>query len=185
MDILLNNILPSNSNNTQWVYKEEDVFKKFTQYYDVVVKPEDKTNTNVICEINTKVEDKKETDDIIEKTEKTNKKVIDKPPDTKNIDKKNKSKDTKKKPYDVILEYSQCPDVDFVKNKFIEFISHKEFGKVFGIKKTAEIMKGLTENKWNKSLVIFISFLFDMKIIYLSKEVCYSNDYEYSITLVV
>jgi hypothetical protein len=37
-------------------------------------------------------------------------------------------------------------------------------------------MKGITENKWNKSLVLFISFIFDVSFVYLGKDVMYDTN---------
>ena len=37
-------------------------------------------------------------------------------------------------------------------------------------------MNSILINKWNKSLVIFISFLLKIKFIYLNKEVVYDKD---------
>ena len=64
----------------------------------------------------------------------------------------------------------------YIKNKLIEKISDKNYIKVFGIKKSSEIMSGIVNNNWNKSLVIFISFLLDKKIIYEKKEVLFNKE---------
>ena len=40
-------------------------------------------------------------------------------------------------------------------------------------------MKGLTENKWNKSLVIFLSFIFDTSFVYLNKDVQFNKETNY------
>ena len=40
-------------------------------------------------------------------------------------------------------------------------------------------MKGLTENKWNKSVALFMSFIFDISFIYLNKPVKYNSEKEY------
>ena len=69
---------------------------------------------------------------------------------------------------------------DYINDQLKAFISKPEFQKVFGIKKTSEIMKGLTENKWNKSLVLFLSFLFEKPFVYLAKDVTYYPDKEYN-----
>ena len=64
----------------------------------------------------------------------------------------------------------------YIKEKLIEKISEIEYTKVFGQKKSSEIVKGLVENKWNKSLILFISFLLDKKILYENKEIVYNKD---------
>ena len=70
---------------------------------------------------------------------------------------------------------------EYVKKKLIETISLKSYIKVFGLKKSSEIMNGIIANKWNKSLVLFVSFLLDKTFIYLNKEVTFTkeaNEYE-------
>lgn len=91
----------------------------------------------------------------------------------------NKDKQNNKKlPIDFALEIFET-DKEYIKSKLIEFISIKEFQSIFGIKKTSEIMKGITEDKWNKSLVIFYSFLFDISFVYLKKDVVFDKSKNY------
>lgn len=85
----------------------------------------------------------------------------------------------KKKPIEFGSENCQI-DCDYFREKIIEFISMKEFQHVFGVKKTAEIMNGITENKWNKSLVLLYSFLFDMSFVYLKKDVVFDSTKGYT-----
>jgi len=58
-----------------------------------------------------------------------------------------------------------------IKSKLIEFISEPEFSKVFGMKKSSEIMTALTKDSWNQSVSLFISFFLNKHIIY--KEISY------------
>jgi len=87
-------------------------------------------------------------------------------------------KQKRKSPYDVIIELSCCVPMnfDYIKQKLIDFIAQKEFQTIFGVKKTSETMKGIIENKWNKSLVIFLSFIFDTVFVYLKKEVVFNTE---------
>jgi len=86
---------------------------------------------------------------------------------------------SKKKPIEFGSENCQI-DCDYFREKIIEFISIKEFQTVFGVKKTAEIMNGITENKWNKSLILLYSFLFDMSFVYLKKDVVFDASKVYT-----
>jgi hypothetical protein len=91
---------------------------------------------------------------------------------------------TKKKPFDkkspmkIILEESQTYDTyrDDVRDKIIKLISTKEFNKVFGITKSAEIMSGIANDRFNKSTVLFLSFLFDKCVIYNNKNIIYNKN---------
>jgi len=86
-----------------------------------------------------------------------------------------KSKKEKILPSKVITElcHNSYINYDYIKKSLIDFISKKEFQKMFGVKKTSEVMKGLVEDKWNKSFVVFISFIFNKVFIYLKKEVSF------------
>jgi hypothetical protein len=81
-------------------------------------------------------------------------------------------------PMELIIQLSQnnIMNTEHIQQQLHTFISQKEFSKAFGVKKCSEIMSGITNNKWNKSLVLFLSFLFDTKFIYLNKEVVFDND---------
>jgi hypothetical protein len=91
---------------------------------------------------------------------------------------------TKKKPFDkkspmkIILEESLTYDTyrDDVRDKIIKLISTKEFNKVFGITKSAEIMSGIANDRFNKSTVLFLSFLFDKCVIYNNKNIIYNKN---------
>lgn len=90
-------------------------------------------------------------------------------------------------PMDVILQLSENIPVnaDYVKTSLIDFISTKDFQKLFGVKKTSEVMKAMTENKWNKSLVLFLSFIFDVAFVYLNKDVVYDSAKTYDKKLIL
>jgi hypothetical protein len=78
----------------------------------------------------------------------------------------------------IILEESLTYDTfrDIVREKIINLVSSKEFNKVFGITKSAEIMSGIANDRFNKSTVLFISFLFDKCVIYNNKNVIYEKN---------
>ena len=84
----------------------------------------------------------------------------------------------KNSPMKIILEESLTYDTyrDDVRDKIIKFISTKEFNKVFGITKSAEIMSGIANDRFNKSTVLFISFLFDKCVIYNDKNIIYNKN---------
>ena len=90
-------------------------------------------------------------------------------------------------PMTVILKLSENIEINsgYTQQKLIEFISKKEFIKFFGVKKSSEVMSAISANKWNKSLVIFVSFLFDVSFTYLNKEVKYNSDAKYEIQMTI
>jgi hypothetical protein len=102
---------------------------------------------------------------------------IEETPQNSDLKAKTSKKATVKKitPIDIIISLSKntTANTDYINNALQQFITKPNFQKVFGIKKTSEVMKGLTENRWNKSLVLFLSFMFDATFIYLNKEVVY------------
>ena len=65
-----------------------------------------------------------------------------------------------------------------IKDKFKLFISEQKTTKIFGQKKTCEMLNGILNNKWNISLVTLLSFIFDTKFIYLKKEVLFNKSLE-------
>ena len=65
-----------------------------------------------------------------------------------------------------------------IKEKFKLFISEQKTTKIFGQKKTSEMLNGILNNKWNISLVTLMSFIFDTKFIYLKKEVLFNKSLE-------
>ena len=90
----------------------------------------------------------------------------------------NKVKKNINSPMKIILEESQTYETfrDDVREKIINFVSSKEFNKVFGITKSAEIMSGIANNRFNKSTVLFISFLFDKCVVYNNKNIIYNKN---------
>tara|TARA_B110001450_G_scaffold34896_1_gene30379 strand:- start:11 stop:478 length:468 start_codon:yes stop_codon:yes gene_type:complete len=91
---------------------------------------------------------------------------------------KKMQKKTLLKPLDVILKESNTFDdfKDNIKEKLIDFVSKKEFNKVFGITKSSEVMSGIVNNRWNKATALFISFLFSKSIEYNDTIVSYNKD---------
>lgn len=91
---------------------------------------------------------------------------------------KKMQKKTLLKPLDVILKESNTFDdfKDNIKEKIIDFISKKEFNKVFGVTKSSEVMSGIVNNRWNKATALFISFLFSKSIEYNKAIISYNKD---------
>lgn len=168
MDIL--KLLPilSDTEDILWKYYDNETFQKFSQH--VEYKP---INTNQLIETNNSLKcivkiDKNQQPEMNLSTLVT----------TENVKKQRKCKI---KPLDLILELSSNIEINmiYIKTKLIDFISSKTFQKFFGVKKTSEVMSSLTSDKWNKSLVLFISFIFDVSFIYLNKVVSYDIDKKY------
>jgi hypothetical protein len=197
MELLLQNTLSLKGSHEglMWMYTEKpDTWCKFTQYVPQInVKKYEFIEKNIEIIPDKKIENipetiKKDDGKKEQKHEKKEKKIDEKkleevPKQTilmtciKDEDnKKNNVKSSKKiLPIELIVQMSEnnMMNVDYIKQELQTFISQKEFSKIFGIKKCSEIMSGITNNKWNKSLVLFISFLFDKKFIYLNKDVIY------------
>jgi len=93
----------------------------------------------------------------------------------------------KPNPIDIILEKSLTCHIykSDVKEKLITFISSNEFSKVFGITKSSEIMSGIVNERLNKSVALFLSFLLDKKIIYNEKEIIYNKNKEISGVIII
>jgi len=94
---------------------------------------------------------------------------------------KSKKNAKKPNPINIILEESLTCDIykNDVKDKLISFVSSIEFSKVFGATKSAEIMSGIVNERVNKSVALFISFLFDKRVLYNEKEIIYDKNKEY------
>lgn len=175
MNVLFDSIQTAKDPNIiLWSYSEKpDVYTKFTQY---VTGPqytkctEEPTITEMPVIVSKNIENSH----------------ADKPV-SMTVPKTSKSK--RSVPMDVIITLAENDHVnaDHIKKSLEDFITKKEFQKVFGIKKTSEVMKGLAENKWNKSFVLFLSFLFDVSFVYLNKDVMYDmstpDKYSRKITL--
>ena len=201
MDIL--ELLPSQSDikKIKWEYTDNpESYKNHTQYIDIIVvhaeevrteevRTEDvrteevrteEVRTEVVRTEDIRTEDIRTEDIRTEEVNKENKKTgkVKSISDFVNFETK---KCKKRKPMDTIVILSDNIDLnaDYIRSNLIDFISKKDFRSIFGVKKAADIMKGLTENKWNKSLVIFVSFMFDTAFVYLNKDVVFNVDKSY------
>lgn len=149
----------ANITNIYWKHKNENIYNKFVQY--------NKENIDIL---------------IHNKQDIKNSKIIDNKQD---IDcKKELYKDTKKekkiKPLTFICNnlyiIEDDANIQYIKNKLVDRISNKDYIKVFGVKKSSEIMSAIINNRWNISLVLFLSFLFDKKIFYDKKEILFNKE---------
>ena len=151
MDNIFNELPEEHSSKeTQWIYKEnKEVFDKFNQI-------------NKIQPVLIKVPI----------TEVSQEKIHD--INNKNL-KNSKKKDT---PLNLIMEYTKSNKImkSEIKEKLIELISIPEFGKAFGIKKSAEIISAITRDSWNQSTALFISFLLDSDIVYKDKSYLFNKE---------
>ena len=150
------NTLPDNhiSNETLWIYKDNiEIFNKYNQQVIHSTKKEEIKKEEIKKEEIKKEEIKKE-----------------------RTTKKNES------PVDLILRLTLVDKImkQDIKDKLIEFISLPEFSKVFGMKKTSEIMTAISKESWNQSISLFISFLLNKNIIYKDKSYIYNKDKEIS-----
>lgn len=146
------NTLPDNhiSNETLLVYKENiEIFNQFNQ--KVIQEPKQEPKQELKQE--PKQEPKQE---------------------TKQETKRNKLES----PIDLIMRLTYIDKLmkQDIKLKLIEFISVPEFSKVFGLKKSSEIMTALSKDSWNQSISLFISFLLDKHIIYKDKSYIYNKN---------
>ena len=190
------NTLPDNhiSNETLWIYKDNiEIFNKYNQQVNHTIKKDEIKKDEIKKEKTTKDEIKKDEikkDEI--KKEEIKKDEIKKDEIKKNEIKKEeikkeeikKEKTTKKmeSPIDLILRLTLVDKImkQDIKDKLIEFISVPEFSKVFGMKKTSEIMTAISKESWNQSISLFISFLLNKNIIYKDKSYIYNKDKEIS-----
>jgi hypothetical protein len=181
MDIL--ELLPSQSDikKIKWEYTDNpESYKNHTQYIDIIVVHAEDIRTEDIRTEEVRTEEVRTEDIRTEDVNKENKKTgkVKSISDFVNFETK---KCKKRKPMDTIVILSDNIDLnaDYIRSNLIDFISKKDFRSIFGVKKAADIMKGLTENKWNKSLVIFVSFMFDTAFVYLNKDVVFNVDKSY------
>jgi hypothetical protein len=177
--------LPSSDSDLLWKYNErQDLYEKYTQYVSPMIKQEKKMEVVEKPII-------KEKDVIvpkmfqIESKDKEVTKVTEKIADDKPQKKEPSNKTKKPSPMQVIIKLSDNVDVnsEYIRSKLIELISTKYFHTAFGVKKSSDVMKGITENKWNKSYAQLISFLFDVSFIYLNKVVSYDSEKTYDTTI--
>ena len=180
MDIL--ELLPSQSDikKIKWEYTDDpESYKNHTQYIDIIVVHAEDIRTEDI-----RTEDINKDDKKIEKVKKIGHCPVKSISDFVNLETK---KCKKMKPMDTIILLSDNIDLnaDYMRSNLIDFISKKDFRSIFGVKKAADMMKGLTENKWNKSLVIFVSFMFDTAFVYLNKDVVFNVDKSYHNKIII
>ena len=170
MDIILQKTLPSKVQGTDlmWIYTEKpDVYHKFCQYIDIadnnVQEKVDIQNNIDVCNVQN-IQDVAQIKPLLDIKQKQ----------------KNITSDVKQSnkclPIDIIIHLAGTTDVESLKSTLQSFISQKAFSVVFGVKKCSEVMTGITNNKWDKSLILFLSFLFYTKFTYLNKEVAYNID---------
>ena len=150
--------LPDNhiSNETLWIYKDNiEIFNKYNQ--QVIHK-----------------EIKQEPKQEIKQEPKQEIKQEPKQEPKQEIIKKSKCES----PIDLILRIVMIDKImkDEIRTKLIDFISIPEFSKVFGMKKSSEIMTALSKDTWNQSISLFISFLLDSNIIYKEKSYIYNKE---------
>jgi hypothetical protein len=161
------NTLPDNhtSNETLWTYKDNiEIFNKYNQ--QVIQKS--LTPKQIPQELPKKVIP------ILVPIITTPKIKVELEETSKN--KKNKIES----PLDIIIRYTYVDKImkQDIKSKLIEFISEPEFSKVFGLKKSSEIMTALTKDSWNQSISLFISFFLNKHIIYKEKSYIYYKNSE-------
>ena len=65
---------------------------------------------------------------------------------------------------------------NYIKSSIVKLLENKKYIKIFGVKKTAEIVSGIVNNKWNISIVLFMSFLLNKKFLYLKKEILFNKE---------
>jgi hypothetical protein len=170
---LLENQLPfSEGCNIEWQYDDKSIFQKYVQYDASMNAAEPIPPTISIAPVVASLtmpltSAKPVTPEIAEKP------LVK----AKTVQKKIAKKDVIK-PLDIILqETNTFPQaVDKVKDKLIEVLSTQEYIKVFGAKKSAEMMTGIVNNKWNKSTALFLSFLFDKTVVYNEENILYNKE---------
>ena len=151
------NTLPDNhiSNETLWIYKDNiEIFNKYNQQVLIHSIKKEEIKKEIKKEIKEEIEEPE-----IKKTKTTSKQKIE-------------------SPVDLILRLTLVDKImkQDIKDKLIEFISLPEFSKVFGMKKTSEIMTAISKESWNQSISLFISFLLNKNIIYKDKSYIYNKE---------
>ena len=152
------------SNETLWTYKDNiEIFNKYNQQViHSIKKPEMKLEPKPEIKVEPEIKLKSEPEIKVEPE----------------IKKQKLSKQKTESPVDLILRLTLVDKImkQDIKNKLIEFISAPEFSKVFGMKKTSEIMTAISKESWNQSISLFISFLLDKNIIYKDKSYIYNKE---------
>jgi hypothetical protein len=165
-----------NNNNILWKSNNIEVYKKFSQYI-----PNDFVEQTIkIPIIKKEVVQQTIKIPIIKKevVEQTIKIPIIKKEVVQQTIKIKKNTSTLFKPIEIILSetFTFNTNAQLVKQNIIDFISKQEFSKVFGMKKSAEIMSGIVNDKWNISTALFISFLFDKEVYYNNSKIIYNKE---------
>lgn len=191
--------IKSNNNKSIWKLNNNYLYNKFTQYVelnDELVEEELKKEKNLIVEnekkekiVHNKININKEIENDIQndiQNEIENENITNLSQNKKklmkstNLEIKNKIK--KQLPLELICNQLNLiiseNTYNYIKTKITNNLEDKKYIKVFGVKKTAEIVSGIVNNKWNISLVLFMSFLLDKKFIYLKKEILYNKELE-------
>jgi hypothetical protein len=186
MDKIMNT-LPDNhiSNETLWIYKDNiEIFNKYNQQVIHKIKKEEIKKEEIKKEEIKKEEIKKEEikKEEIKKEEIKKAEIKKEEIKKEEIKKERTTKQKNESPIDLILRLTLVDKImkQDIKDKLIEFISVPEFSKVFGMKKTSEIMTAISKESWNQSISLFISFLLNINIIYKDKSYIYNKDKEIS-----
>ena len=164
----------TNITEIYWKHKDEKIYNKFVQYNKENIQT-DKRDVQLdkqAVQLDKRDVQLDKRDCEIDKTK------------TKIDCKKDVKKDTKKekkiKPLTFICNnlyiIEDDTNIQYIKNKLVDRISNKNYIKVFGVKKSSEIMSAIINNRWNMSLVLFLSFLFDKKIFYDKKEILFNKE---------
>jgi hypothetical protein len=178
--LLIDKLPSSNTKDIEWVHADNKLYHKYTQLYVTPELKQPELKQPELKQPELKQPELKQPElKVI--TQKPNVVMevaeISKVPIT--TDKRDKrDKPTIIKPLEIILAET-CTfesSVDVIKQRLIEFISTKEFSKVFGMTKSADIMSGIVNNRWNKSTALFISFLFNKSVNYNNAIVLYDRE---------
>ena len=184
-DMNIIDLLPSkcDDQNILWKLGDSDrdcnLYEKYTQYTECKLKPVTiKKEIKTVLQFSQIKENPKPCKIVEQKTETVVKNEVQKP---KHTSKKRES------PMDLMVKLTENTDINsgYMREKLIEFITKKEFHKFFGVKKSSEVMSGISGNKWNKSLVVFMSFMFDVSFIYLNKDVKFESEKKYNTVITI
>lgn len=171
LQLLENQLAFSEGCNIEWQYDDKSIFQKYVQYNT-------NASMNATEPIPPPISITPAVASLTTPLTAATPKIAEKPlVKAKTIQKKTGKKDVIK-PLDIILqETNTFPQaVDKVKDKLIEVLSMQEYIKVFGAKKSAEMMTGIVNNKWNKSTALFLSFLFDKTVVYNEENIVYNKE---------
>jgi len=185
--------IKSNNNKLLWKLENDLLYNKFTQYISLnesvnlktlennnnIIDIKKEKNNNIINDENkqTGINDDNNLQEIVKKNIDNNNVELF---ENKTESSKPKSKIKKKLPLELLSTELNLIITDdaynYIKTKITKLLEDKKYIKVFGVKKTAEIVSGIVNNKWNISLVLFMSFLLDKKFIYLKKEILFNKE---------